>query len=188
MKKARELLAFALVVISVFAVSISATAGTVVEPAWATATAIGDLGGKVSSIYSCQIESPSYVVQAFQYPTTIEVKFDGNTFNWALAKYNGVTGYIPVHHFEIDNDELRKALFSDYTLSQGMSGVAVKNLQECLVQLGYSTNGIDGVYGSGTKAAVTSFQSDAGLESDGVAGKFTKLALIEECIEEGILY
>ena len=188
MKKARKLLAFALVVVSVFTVSISAMAGTIVEPAWATATASGDLGGMVSCIYTCQIESSSYVVQAFQYPTTIEVKFDGNTFDWALAKYNGVTGYIPVHHFDIEDDELRKALFSDYTLSQGMSGVAVKNLQECLVQLGYSTNGIDGVYGSGTKAAVTNFQSDVGLVSDGVAGKFTKLALIEECIEEGILH
>lgn len=59
------------------------------------------------------------------------------------------------------------------TLRQGASGNITKLLQEKLVSLGYSTNGIDGIYGSGTANAVKSYQSSKGLSQDGVCGQAT---------------
>ncbi|WP_164992361.1 peptidoglycan-binding protein [Streptomyces sp. L2] len=53
-----------------------------------------------------------------------------------------------------------------------------KLLQRNLVGLGYlGAGGVDGVYGPATKDAVLSFQSDNGLEVDGIAGPQTNAAL-----------
>jgi len=38
---------------------------------------------------------------------------------------------------------------------------------------GYNTNGVDGIYGSGTTNAVRNFQRNNGLSADGVFGKNT---------------
>ena len=188
MKNMKKLLALALVIVSVLAISIPALAGTQVSAIWVDATAVGDLGGVVSCIYSRESESSAYIVQAFQNATAIQVKFDRSNLNWASAKYGNVTGYIPTHHFDVTTDNLRKGLFSGYTLSQGFQGKPVENLQRCLDALGYNTNGIDGIYGSGTKEAVFSFQKKfADLTNDGVAGKNTKLKIISECQWRGII-
>lgn len=58
----------------------------------------------------------------------------------------------------------------------------VLNLQSDLTTLGYSTNGIDGYFGDNTKAAVTAFQNDYGLDADGIAGSQT-LGKINELIK-----
>lgn len=58
-------------------------------------------------------------------------------------------------------------------LKHGMKGDDVKRLQEALVKLGYSTNGIDGIWGNGTENAVRSFQKDNKLTVDGLVGKNT---------------
>ncbi|MFY0408303.1 peptidoglycan-binding domain-containing protein [Solicola sp. PLA-1-18] len=63
------------------------------------------------------------------------------------------------------------------TLSQGSSGPDVRSLQHLLGSRGSSTTA-DGVYGSGTAAAVTAFQRSAGLSADGVAGPATFSALV----------
>lgn len=55
-------------------------------------------------------------------------------------------------------------------LRQGASGNITRLLQEKLVSLGYNTNGIDGIFGSGTRSAVISFQRDNGLAQDGIMG------------------
>ncbi|MDP4147348.1 MAG: peptidoglycan-binding protein, partial [Bacillota bacterium] len=49
----------------------------------------------------------------------------------------------------------------------------VKDLQQDLTTLGYSTNGVDGYFGNNTKLAVLSFQRDYGLSQDGIAGNET---------------
>ena len=56
---------------------------------------------------------------------------------------------------------------------QGMSGNITKTLQGMLICNGYSTNGFDGVFGTGTAHAVQQYQSDHGLYVDGIAGKDT---------------
>jgi peptidoglycan hydrolase-like protein with peptidoglycan-binding domain len=63
------------------------------------------------------------------------------------------------------------------TLSVGSSGADVTSLQHLLTARGYATTA-DGDYGSGTRSAVTAFQSARGLAADGVAGPATFSALV----------
>lgn len=65
------------------------------------------------------------------------------------------------------------------TLRRGSKGEYVTLLQTMLVQRGYDIGsaGVDGDYGRGTEAAVRAFQTDAGLESDGICGPKTWAAL-----------
>ena len=64
------------------------------------------------------------------------------------------------------------------TLSKlGSTGTEVKNIQSRLKKWGYYSGSVDGIYGSGTKAAVTYFQKKNGLTADGVAGPKTLAAL-----------
>ena len=71
-------------------------------------------------------------------------------------------------------EECNKQGFSSYpTLKKGARGNITKLLQEKLVSLGYNTNGVDGIFGSGTEKAVISFQKSNGLVADGIVGKNT---------------
>ena len=56
------------------------------------------------------------------------------------------------------------------TLKYGSRGEITKLLQERLVELGYDTNGVDGIFARGTLNAVKSFQRDKSLDCDGVVG------------------
>ena len=58
-------------------------------------------------------------------------------------------------------------------MRKGASGNITKLLQEKLVKLGYSTNGVDGVFGSRTHSAVREFQKTRGLSVDGIVGQNT---------------
>ena len=76
-------------------------------------------------------------------------------------------------------EECNKQGFSSYpTLKKGARGNITKLLQEKLVSLGYNTNGIDGIFGVGTKKAVMSFQKSNGLVVDGIVGQNTWRKLI----------
>ena len=59
------------------------------------------------------------------------------------------------------------------TLRRGYTGEDVKKVQTRLKELGYYTGSIDGVYGTGSIAAVKAFQKAAGLTADGNAGAKT---------------
>jgi len=61
-------------------------------------------------------------------------------------------------------------------LRRGAKGAEVKQVQEALVALGYSTT-IDGKFGPATAQAVKSFQASSGLTDDGVVGPATLSAL-----------
>lgn len=63
------------------------------------------------------------------------------------------------------------------TLRVGSSGEEVKTLQTKLKRWGYYTGSIDGVFGSGTKKAVITFQKKNGLTPDGIVGPATLKAL-----------
>lgn len=65
-------------------------------------------------------------------------------------------------------------------LKKGSSGPDVTNLQTTLAQLGFDPNGIDGVFGPGTEAAVIAFQQSKGLTPDGIVGPNTLAALQAE--------
>lgn len=67
---------------------------------------------------------------------------------------------------------------STYALSKyGSTGAEVKRIQQKLKDLGYYNGSVDSIYGSQTKAAVTSFQKACGLTADGICGPKTLLYL-----------
>jgi polysaccharide deacetylase family sporulation protein PdaB len=61
---------------------------------------------------------------------------------------------------------------SGSTIRQGSTGTAVKELQQALVNKGYSLS-VDGAFGPMTKSAVMRFQSSVGITADGVVGPVT---------------
>lgn len=62
-------------------------------------------------------------------------------------------------------------------LQPGISQEAVEMLQQQLKQLGYYKGTIDGIYGRGTKEAVSEFQRDYNLNVDGVVGCSTQVKI-----------
>ncbi|MFN7854081.1 MAG: peptidoglycan-binding domain-containing protein, partial [Dolichospermum sp.] len=68
-------------------------------------------------------------------------------------------------------------LDSNETLKQGAKGQKVQQLQEILTALNLNPGTIDGDFGNNTLKAVKQFQSQKGLEADGVVGKKTQDAL-----------
>ena len=58
-------------------------------------------------------------------------------------------------------------------LKIGARGNITKLLQEKLTALGYGTNGVDGIFGNGTKNAVIRYQKAKGLSADGIVGQNT---------------
>ena len=59
------------------------------------------------------------------------------------------------------------------TLKKGMTGDAVKALQNRLIELGYLTGTADGIFGTSTGEAVYYFQKNNGLVRDSIAGEDT---------------
>ena len=64
-------------------------------------------------------------------------------------------------------------------LHEGDTGPAVRTLQTDLTKLGYSTGGVDGVFGAMTLQAVEAFQAAKGLPAHGLVGALTWNALHE---------
>jgi N-acetylmuramoyl-L-alanine amidase len=60
---------------------------------------------------------------------------------------------------------------------QGTSGDTVRTIQTKLKAWGYYTGAVDGIFGSGTTAAVKKFQQKNGLTADGIVGAKTLQAL-----------
>jgi hypothetical protein len=54
--------------------------------------------------------------------------------------------------------------------------------QDCLNFLGYSTGGIDGIFGNGTTNAVKAYQRSRGLAADGIVGCATWTALTNDAV------
>lgn len=69
------------------------------------------------------------------------------------------------------------AISSNALSKQGSRGDEVTAIQTKLRESGYYNGKIDGIFGSGTKNALISFQKDNGLTADGIAGSKTLQAL-----------
>ena len=93
---------------------------------------------------------------------------------WIKINYSGEEGYV-------------RGNFITYTippgshlttLSTGMKGQAVTQVQIALKKKGFFYPAANGVYGSATKTAVANFQTSVNLKSDGTAGPQTLLLLL----------
>ncbi|MCE5342008.1 MAG: peptidoglycan-binding protein, partial [Eubacteriales bacterium] len=116
--------------------------------------------------------------------TVYEVTSNG----FAKVKYNGKTGYVMTDYIVLAAIPTPTPVptttvnpkASKYTaLETGSTGSQVRALQEALTELGYYTGTVDSKYGSGTKAAVTTFQKRNGLTQDGKASQDLQLLLYE---------
>ncbi len=74
-------------------------------------------------------------------------------------------------------DTAQTAVVETAVLRQGDTGGEVKEVQRRLKMWGYYSGNVDGIFGSGTKKAVTAFQKKNGLTADGIVGKATYAAL-----------
>ncbi|MEA1960316.1 MAG: peptidoglycan-binding protein [Bacillota bacterium] len=73
-----------------------------------------------------------------------------------------------------------QVLAGDYgssLLKYGSRGTAVARLQQDLTELGYSTYGVDGIFGFRTEHAVVAFQDAKSIQVDGLVGNQTKSTL-----------
>lgn len=71
-------------------------------------------------------------------------------------------------------------------LRNGSMGEEVITLQTRLKELGFYTGEVDGQFGSGTKAAVTLFQQQHGLDADGIVGSGTRAVLYSDSAQQMI--
>ncbi len=69
--------------------------------------------------------------------------------------------------------DISEAVLSSF----GSRGEEVRQIQRKLKSLGFYSGTIDGIYGAGTKKAVTAFQKSCGIKADGIAGPTTLLYL-----------
>ncbi|MEE1928597.1 peptidoglycan-binding protein [Streptomyces sp. TRM 70351] len=77
-----------------------------------------------------------------------------------------------------DGGTVRLSFPSYSTLRSGSAGPQVSAAQFLLNQQGFGAGTVDGLFGSGTRTAVTAFQRSRGLGADGVVGARTWTALL----------
>ena len=93
---------------------------------------------------------------------------------WIKVNCSGETGYVSGEFITYTVSESTNIT----TMCPGMTAQAVKVIQTALKKKGFYYPAVDGIYGSGTKEAVTKFQESVGLEADGIAGPQTLLVLL----------
>lgn len=104
-----------------------------------------------------------------------------NQYNYPLGS-NQIWGYVIPSYtgnekmLNVDISGITGGTSSSYpTIAKGSTGTYVKQVQEKLIQKGYSIGayGTDGIFGSATEQAVKNFQADNGLVADGIVGTKT---------------
>lgn len=112
--------------------------------------------------------------------------------DWYKVSYGKYTGYVMKKYVKASGkveeaagsqEDTAQSSSGFSTLRPGSTGSQVKTLQQTLKSQGLYTGKIDGVYGSGTTAAVKAFQKKKGLTKDGIAGKVTLTALLGDSSE-----
>jgi peptidoglycan hydrolase-like protein with peptidoglycan-binding domain len=126
----------------------------------------GSEGPDVKDLQEALIEldfKPGAVDGAFGVYTESAVKMFQS---WANLDQDGIVGPLTWEKLDLADK-------SDPTLKEGSKGVAVRGLQRMLIARGFDPGEIDGRFGAKTKAAVNAFQSDHGLDVDGIVGPKT---------------
>lgn len=110
----------------------------------------------------------------------------------ASAKNSGLWNYVePVSisptwvHFDRRQSPPACSAGGFPTLRQGSLSVYVLILQDSLNTLGFSTGGLDGIFGSKTKNAVMNYQRSKRLTADGIVGCGTWRSIMSNIIGKG---
>ncbi len=118
--------------------------------------------------------------------------------SWYKVRYGSFTGYMMKQYVDKAKSassssssssaaEKIKALGSAPGIMRvGDENSDVKKLQQALQILGYYDGKIDGVYGSGTTAAVEAYQKAHKLEADGYAGAATVTSIFGSCNKKSL--
>ncbi len=124
---------------------------------------------KTSSSY----EASDAVLEHYEKPATITDSSRDNRRSFSVQYYQL---YGSDEKIAYSNDE--SVMFAG-VLKRGSRGADVRTLQQQLKRLGYAggTLAVDGAYGEKTGAAVSEFQRDYHLYSDGKAGAVTQYVL-----------
>lgn len=111
----------------------------------------------------------------------------GRTAMRNLAIQSGIWNYVEPAadtprwvHFD------ERQVVSGYPLiRRGSRGVYVCIAQDALINLGYNTGGLDGVFGNNTYNSVVNYQRTRGLSVDGIVGNNTWRTLMTEVVGMG---
>jgi hypothetical protein len=144
---------------------------------WGTTYAIhgnnnpSSIGGYVSSgcirMYDNEVE---WLFSQVPTGTPVIITSSGKSFN-SIAAANG---------YKVKSGSKVPAVpvsTSGEILKKGSRGPDVQELQRKLTSLGYSTKGVDGVFGLNTESAVRKYQKARKLTADGIVGPATKKSL-----------
>lgn len=110
---------------------------------------------------------------------------------WRTANSLGVWSYVEPQSLtptwvHVDKRYGSPACSAGYpTLRSGSRGVYVLVLQDALNALGFSTQTLDGAFGSNTRNALLSFQRSNGLNTDGICGCCSWRRLVSEAVGIG---
>lgn len=98
----------------------------------------------------------------------------GGWTHWGKPKWIDYSADVDPHKCILDLEVALPSLVKGHECSY------VKTLQQLLAARGYSTNGVDGIFGAGTESAVKQFQTDAGVKVNyyGTVGSKTWAALL----------
>ena len=136
------------------------------------------------------LQSQHYAGVAFDVGQTLTNSQRNNLRN--IASSSGVWSYVePAYltptwvHFDkrFGNPACGTAGYP--LIKQGSISTYVLIAQDGLNTLGYSTGGLDGIFGSKTRSAVASYQSRKGLLADGIVGCNTWRSLQEDVVGRG---
>lgn len=91
---------------------------------------------------------------------------------WSKTYYNGKYGYVMNSFLTFDGEDKEYDLGERLPLTEGMKGTDVEELQEILLDLGYTLDDqADGEFGPQTATAVKEFERDHGEVADGIVTK-----------------
>lgn len=145
-------------------------------------------GALASGSFILQYESRGNEVSKLQQALKDEGYLNGPVDGiYGKATENAVINFQKTHGLRIDGlagKQTQTSLYgsnssssSNSILKLGSKGNEVLKLQQALQNRGYYKGTLDGIYGQGTKSAVSNFQKDSGQAVDGIAGNNTLSAL-----------
>lgn len=180
----KRLVALALVIVSVFSVSVVSFAETI-NGIYNTNSVNLRLRPGSSSIGQVNINS-TCTVHGYRdvngerwYKVTITSGNLNNKKGWSLASFITVSNPNAVPFYSYTNNPTRAFGYSN--LQQGSAGNYVRNLQVCLKAKGYNI-AIDGDFGPATLAAVKAYQTSKGYSATGIVDSTLKNVLINDSV------